>query len=222
MKNYKFLPTITGFFVASLYLSNILDVKLWHIGMFVLPAGMITFPITFLFGDVLTEVYGYSASRRTIWTGFVSLLFLVLMLALVMYLPAAPFWNLQKEYEIVLGRVPRIVAASIIAYFCSEFTNSFVLAKLKVKTEGKGMPVRFVLSTVAGQAVDTTIFCTIAFLGTVPLIQLPVIMLTGWIFKSVWEVVALPVSIPFVKWLKKKENEDYYDKNTNFSPFVIE
>ncbi len=221
MKNYKYYAMITGLFSACLVISNILDTKIFMLGSLALPGGIILFPIVYVFGDLLTETYGYAASRKVIWTGFGALVLMVTTAMIVEKLPPAPFWTLQPEYEHILGKVPRIVAASITAYFLGEFTNSFVLAKLKVKTEGKGMSIRFVASTFFGQFVDTTVFVLIAFAGTMAFDSLVSITISGWLFKVIWEVVALPVTIPFVKWLKRVENEDYFDKDTNFNPFKI-
>jgi queuosine precursor transporter len=212
---------ITGLFAACLVISNILDTKIFSFFSLDLPGGIILFPIVYVFGDILTEVYGYSYSRRVIWTGFGALVLMVIASSIVGRLPPASFWTLQKEYNDILGKVPRIIAASITAYFLGEFANSFTLAKLKVASHGKRMPLRFVLSTFVGQFVDTTVFVLIAFAGILPSSALISITISGWLFKVVWEIIALPITLPLVKWLKKTENEDYYDRNTNFSPFKI-
>lgn len=221
MKHYKYFSIITGVFTACLVISNILDSKFFQIGQTIFPAGIILFPVVYVFGDVFTEVYGYSQSRRAIWTGFFSLLILIISLEIARRLPAASFWQNQAAFDSILGKVPRIAIASIIAYFAGEFVNSFTLAKLKVKQLGKAMPIRFVASTVAGQAVDTFVFIAIAFAGSMAIGEMAQVFLSAWIFKVLWEVVALPISLPLVKWLKKAENEDYYDKDTNFSPFKL-
>ncbi len=223
MKNHKYLPMITGIFTATLLISNTLDNKIFLVGIgsLALPAGIILFPLAYLFGDVLTEVYGYAASRKVIWTGFVSLVLMVITYELARILPSAPFWTHQEAYEHILGRVPRIVLASMVAYFAGEFCNSYVLAKVKVKMQGKAMSVRFVLSTLVGQAVDTSVFVAIAFLGVFPTSELFSITFSGWAFKVGWEILALPITLPLVRLLKKVENEDYYDTNTNFNPFLL-
>ncbi|WP_291124917.1 queuosine precursor transporter [Flavobacterium sp. UBA6031] len=221
MKNYKYYSVITGLFSAILVISNILDTKIFMFAGLDLPAGIILFPLAYLIGDILTEVYGYAASRKVIWTGFASLILLISFLELGRILPAASFWSYQESFNNILGHVPRIVIASISAYFIGEFCNSFVLAKLKVKTEGKGMPIRFVASTLVGQAVDTTVFVSIAFIGVLPFNSLFPIILSAWAFKVGWEIIALPMTLPIVKWLKKVENEDYFDKETDFNPFQI-
>lgn len=212
---------ITGLFASCLIISNILDTKIFHILGLDLPGGIILFPIVYVFGDMLTEVYGYSMSRKVIWTGFGALVIMVLATLIVQKLPPAAFWTLQKEYDDILGKIPRIVIASITAYFLGEFVNSYTIAKLKVRTGGKQMSLRFILSTVVGQFVDTTVFVLIAFTGLMDMNSLVMVILSGWAFKVTWEIIALPVTIPLVKWLKKKENEDYYDRNTDFNPFKL-
>lgn len=221
MKHYKYFSLITGIFCAALVISNVLDTKFFQVGSTAFPAGIILFPIVYVFGDVFTEVYGYRYSRKAIWAGFFSLVMLIVSLEIASHLQPADFWKDQAAFETILGRVWRIAAASITAYLCGEFINSLTVAKLKLKQKGKSMPVRFVASTVLGQAVDTSVFIIIAFAGTMPISAMVTVFLSAWIFKVVWEVVALPISIPLVKWLKKAENEDYFDENTNFNPFKI-
>lgn len=221
MKGYKYYSVITGIFAACLVISNILDTKIFMIFSLAMPAGIILFPITYVFGDVLTEVYGYAASRKVIWTGFFSLILMVITFSIAQHLTPAPFWEHQTEFDLILGKVPRIVLASITAFFCGEFSNSYTLAKMKLKGTDKNMPIRFILSTLVGQFVDTTVFVLIAFTGTMGLKDLVIVTLSAWAFKVIWEVIALPISVPFVKWLKKAENEDYYDRETNFSPFKL-
>lgn len=221
MKHYKYFSIITGLFAACLIISNILDTKFFQIGQTAFPAGIILFPIVYVFGDIFTEVYGYAQSRKAIWTGFFSLLIAVISFEIARRLPPATFWEHQESFDIILSKVPRIVAASITAYFVGEFTNSFIMAKLKLFQRGKSMPVRFIASTLAGQAVDTFVFIIIAFAGTMSLGDMITVFISAWLFKVLWEIIALPLSVPIVKWLKKVENEDYYDKNTNFNPFKL-
>src|SRR3954469_21961069 len=211
MKNYRHLSTITGLFTTVLLLSNTLDTKIFVVGPLDLPAGLIIFPVAYLFADILTEVYGYAASRKVIWTGFAALALMVAAYALVSWLPPAPFWKNQSAYEAILGQVPRIVAASIIAYFVGEFCNSYVLAKMKVRTGGRAMWARFVVSTIVGQFVDTSTFVAIAFVGTFSSKELISITASAWLVKVAWEMVALPITLPVVRLLKTAENEDYYD-----------
>ncbi|MBZ5667302.1 MAG: queuosine precursor transporter [Acidobacteriia bacterium] len=221
MKNYRYLAVITGLFTTTLLLSNTLDTKIFMLGPLALPAGIVVFPLAYVFGDILTEVYGYAASRKVIWTGFGSLLIMVLAYELVRWLPPAPFWNNQLAYVAILGQVPRIAAASITAYFAGEFCNSYVLAKMKVKMGGRRMSLRFVLSTVIGQFVDTVTFVVIAFTGVYSVPNLISITASAWFIKVAWEILALPITLPFTVHLKRVENEDYYDRKTNFNPFLF-
>lgn len=221
MRSQRFYPTITGLFSASLVISNVLDTKFFHIGQSVFPGGIILFPIVYVFGDIFTEVYGYAQSRRAIWTGFISLLLLSITLQIVEQIPPASFWNNQAAFDLILGRVPRIVLASVTAYFAGEFVNSYTIAKLKVLQHGTRMSLRFIASTLLGQAVDTSVFIVIAFAGTMAMSEMLEVFLSAWLFKIAWEILALPISLPFVKWLKKVENEDFFDTKTNFNPFKI-
>jgi uncharacterized integral membrane protein (TIGR00697 family) len=218
---YRFLLPIAALFAATLLISNTLDTKIFMFLGLALPAGIILFPLAYLFGDVLTEVYGYATSRRVIWSGFAALVLMVVFYEIARILPPAPFWPNQGAFDAVLSHVPRIVLASMAAYLCGEFANSFLLAKMKVKTEGRGMGIRFVASTIVGQAIDTTVFVLIAFTGQFPVGALIQITISAWLVKVAWEVIALPVTLPTVRWLKRVEGEDYFDRNTNFNPFHI-
>ena len=220
MKQFKYLGLITGLFTATLLISNTLDNKIFTFAGLALPAGIVLFPLAYVFGDVLTEVYGYTVSRSVIWIGFLALALMVGSYELARVLPPASFWTHQGAYEAILGRIPRIVVASIVAYFLGEFCNSYALAKMKVKMRGAAMPVRFVASTVVGQLVDTAVFVLIAFTGTMPRAALFTITLSAWAVKVGWEVIALPLTVPIVKALKRAENEDHFDIDTNFNPFA--
>jgi uncharacterized integral membrane protein (TIGR00697 family) len=186
-------------------------------------AGVLFFPISYVFGDILTEVYGYARARRVIWAGFAGLAFASLMAAVVVALPPAPFWENQQAYEIAFGQAPRIAAASMFAYFCGEFVNSFVLAKMKILTAGRWLWTRTIGSTVVGEAVDSALFYPLAFYGSgiIPDDKLPAIMLAQFVLKVVVEVVFTPVTYRVVAFLKRAENEDYYDRGTNFTPFTL-
>lgn len=218
---YRFLVPIAAIFTATLLISNIMDTKIFVFMGLALPAGIILFPLAYLAGDVLTETYGYGASRRIIWSGFAALVLLIITLEIGRALPPAPFWPNQGAFDTVFSHLPRIVLASITAYLLGEFVNSYVLAKLKVRSEGRHMAGRFVISTIVGQFVDTTTFVLIAFAGQFPVAALVSITLSGWAVKVGWEIIALPITLPFVRWLKRAESEDYYDRNTNFSPFHL-
>lgn len=218
---HKYLLPITAIFTATLLIANTLDVKIFMLFGLEMPAGIVIFPLAYLADDVLTEVYGFAVSRRVIWSGLAALLIMVLAYEIAMVLPSASFWNGQAAFTTTLGQVPRIVLASITAYFCGEFANSFVVAKLKVMMSGRFMAIRFVASTVVGQFLDSAIFVLIAFAGTFAPVELVQVTLSAWIVKAGWEFIALPITLPLVRWLKKAENEDYYDRDTDFNPFAL-
>lgn len=220
MRQYKYLIPITGLFTATLLISNTLESKAFAIGPMTLTAGTIIFPLAYLFNDILTEVYGYAAARRVIWTGFAAMLLMSVFYAIAVALPPASMWDGQDGYAQVLGVVPRIAFASVIAYFCGEFINSYIVAKMKVRMQGRMMGLRFVLSTFAGEAIDTVIFMAIAFIGVFTFDDLISVGLSMWAVKVGWEILALPLTLFVVKKLKWLEHEDYYDTNTNFNPFT--
>lgn len=220
-KNYRLLPSITGFFVAALLITNTMCMKIFHAFGLDLSVGIIIFPLAYVFGDLLTEVYGYAIARRTIWTGFIAQALMVLCYEAAVALPPAAFWHDQEAYATIFAQVPRIVLASVIAYFCGEFVNSFIVAKMKVLQQGKRMGLRFVASTIGGQAMDTAVFVLVAFGGRMPMEGMFSVFLSGWLCKVAWEVVALPLTLPLVRWVKKIENEDFFDKKTDFNPFAL-
>lgn len=221
MKSYKYLDIITTAFAVVLLLSNITSTKILSLGWFSFDGGTILFPLAYIFGDVLTEVYGYARARRVIWIGFAMNLLMVLTFWLVGKLPPAMDWGLQESYSNILGVVPRIVLGSLCAYLVGEFINSFVLAKIKVKTKGKFLWLRALGSTVLGQFFDTSIFLLIAFAGILPWNLILVLWISNYIFKILVEIILLPFTYKVVKFLKKKEGEDYFDKNTDFNPIKI-
>jgi uncharacterized integral membrane protein (TIGR00697 family) len=192
-------------------------------GPYVFGAGVLFFPISYIFGDVLTEVYGYARARRVIWTGFGALAFASVMASVIVALPPASFWKNQQAYEIAFGNTWRIVGASMIAYFCGEFVNSFVLAKMKIAQAGRHLWMRTIGSTIAGEAVDSSLFYPLAFFGTgiIPDDALPTVMLAQFFTKTMVEVVFTPVTYRIVGFLKRAEAEDYYDRDTDFNPFKI-
>jgi len=215
---FKYLDVITTFFAVVLILSNVASSKIVSIGWISFDGGTILFPLAYIFGDVLTEVYGYARARRVIWMGFAMNLLMVLVFWAVGKLPAAAEWGQQSAYDTILGVVPRIVLGSLTAYLVGEFTNSFVLAKLKIKTQGKMFWLRALGSTIVGEFFDTTIFLLVAFAGVLPWDLLVNVWLTNYIFKILVEVVFLPLTYRLVAFLKKKEEVDFYDTNTNFNP----
>lgn len=212
---------IVALFVTALITANITAVKL--IGLFglVLPAAVIVFPISYIFGDVLTEVYGYRRARRVIWLGFLCNLIAVIFILIGQYLPSAPFWENQRAYERILGYAPRLLVASFLAYLVGEFTNSFVLAKMKIATSGRFLWSRTIGSTLVGQGLDSAVFITVAFLGTIPLLGLVAAIVTQWLFKSAYEAAATPLTYLAVNFLKRRENLDVYDHDTSFNPFLV-
>ena len=225
MKNYKYLDIATVIFVIVLVLSNfVANNKISQVGNFAFGSGIIFFPISYLLGDILTEVYGYEKSRRVIWIGFGVLLFSMILIQIIVFLPPAREWTNQKAYEIVFGNTPRTVFSSILAFWVGEFANSFTLAKMKIFTKGKYLWTRTISSTVIGEGVDTLIFYPLAFggLGAFPWHLIFSVMLANYIIKVLWEVIATPFTYGIVSYLKEKEHEDYYDYKTNFNPFVME
>jgi uncharacterized integral membrane protein (TIGR00697 family) len=220
VKEYRFLTLVTGLFVAVLLISNIASSKIVLFGPFTFDGGTILFPISYIFGDILTEVYGYRRSRQVIWIGFISALLMTAVFAIVGFLPSAPGWENQNAYIQILGTTPRIVAGSLIAYFAGEFSNSYVLAKMKIFTRGRWLFSRTIGSTIVGEGVDTAFFVTIAFLGTLPGATVSSILISNYIFKVSFEVVATPLTYAVVGFLKRHEKSDVYDFRTNFNPFV--
>jgi uncharacterized integral membrane protein (TIGR00697 family) len=216
--SFTFLPVLTGLFTATLLISNVLNCKVIRVGSLPFTGGLLMFPFVALFGDVLTEVYGYAQSRKVIWTGLGSLVLLVVMIEICGALPADALWTHQGAYAVILGAVPRIVFASLTAYFVSEFTNSYVLAKCKVRTNGNYMFLRFVLSTVVGQFIDSATFVLVAFSGNMPPVEMAQVAFTGWAIMVFWEVAALPLTLPLVRALKRREGIDFFDTDTDFNP----
>jgi uncharacterized integral membrane protein (TIGR00697 family) len=184
-----------------------------------LPAAIIIFPISYIFGDVLTEVYGYRQARQVIWLGFFCNLVVVIAIWFGQILPAASFWDGQIAYERILGYTPRLLLASFLAYLVGEFTNSFVLAKMKIATKGRWLWARTIGSTLAGQGLDSLVFMTLAFVGTIPLSALAGAIVVQWLSKSAYEAIVTPLTYGVVHFLKKKEGLDTFDYHTRFSPF---
>lgn len=217
----KYYDLVAIGFVVSLLLSNILAQKLFAFGPFTFTAGIILFPMSYIFGDVLTEVYGYKRCRRIIWSGFGANLLMVVVIAFAIWLPPAEGWPFQEQFASVFQMVPRMVIASIIGYWAGEFSNSYVLAKMKILTKGKHLWMRTIGSTIVGQAVDTTLFGIIAFIGVLPSDVIIKAIVSGYIFKVVYEAIITPVTYLVVRKLKQKEGVDVYDTDTNFSPFKL-
>ncbi len=226
---YRYYEFVMAAFVTVLICSNLVgpakiaQVDAPLLGIVSFGAGVLFFPISYVFGDILTEVYGYARSRRVIWAGFAGLAFAAFMSAVVVWLPPAPFWNNQAAYEIAFGSTWRIAAASLLAFLCGEFVNSFVLAKMKILTRGRWLWTRTIGSTIFGEGVDSLLFYPLAFWGggLIPNDRLPQIMLVQFVAKVGLEVAFTPITYAVVGWLKRAEQEDYYDTDTDFNPFTL-
>lgn len=234
-RTFRHFDLVMAAFVAILLLSNVIGaaklaavpVPFWPEGwwpapdgLFVFGAGILFFPVSYVIGDVLTEVYGYERARRCIWAGFAALVFMAFMSWVVVAMPPAASWTGQAAYESVFGQVPRIVLASIVAFWAGEFVNAFVLARMKVWTQGRALWSRTIGSTVVGQAVDSAIFYPVAFLGVWETRDVVIVMVTNWVLKVLWEAVLTPVTYIVVGRLKQSEGVDLYDTHTDFSPFA--
>jgi uncharacterized integral membrane protein (TIGR00697 family) len=224
-KNYKFYDLILGGYVCVLLCANLIGpakvstVELPLFGPVTFLAGVLFFPISYLFGDILTEVYGYARDRRVVWSGFGALIFAALMATVIVHLPPR---DKNSAVEAIFGNTPRIIAASIIAFWCGSFVNSFVLAKMKLWTRGRWLWTRTIGSTVCGELIDSALFYSIAFAGLWSADKLIPIMLTQYVLKSAWEIIATPVTYKIVGFLKRAEQEDYFDRDTRFTPFTLE
>ncbi|MFP4351026.1 MAG: queuosine precursor transporter [Thermodesulfobacteriota bacterium] len=217
----KWFVLVAALFVTCLITANIIAVKLIQLGGLILPAAVIIFPISYIVGDVLTEVYGYRQARRVIWLGFFCNLIAVTAIWAGGMLPAAGFWDGQTAYERILGFTPRLLAASFVAYLIGEFSNAYVLAKMKIVTQGRWLWTRTIGSTLIGQGLDSAVFITLAFGGVIPLEGLITAMVTQWLFKSAYEAAATPLTYWVVNFLKRQEQIDVYDEDTRFNPFLM-
>ena len=228
-QGYRYYEFVMAAFVAVLLCSNLIgpakiaQLDLPVLGAVTFGAGVLFFPISYVFGDILTEVYGYSRARRVIWAGFGALLFASVMSAVVVALPPAPGWTNQPAYEIAFGSTWRIALASLIAFWCGEFINSFVLAKMKIATGGRWLWTRTIGSTIVGEGVDSALFYPLAFYGSglIPDELLPKVMLAQFVAKVAVEIMFTPLTYRIVAALKRAEQEDHYDVRTNFNPFTL-
>src|SRR6266487_3818794 len=219
---YRYYDLVMAAFVTVLICANVIGAaKRCQIGGFTFSAGVLFFPISYIFGDVLTEVYGYSRARKVVWAGFGALAFASFMSWAILRFPPAPDWPHQPAYETVFGGTPRIVLASLVAYFCGEFCNSYVLAKMKLLTRGRFLWTRTIGSTIVGEAVDSLIFYPLAFLGVWSSDLVAKVLVSNYLLKVGWEAVMTPVTYRVVNALKRAEHEDYYDRDTNFTPFSL-
>jgi len=213
------LVIFIALFITCLITANVIAVKIISLGPFLLPAAIFIFPLSYIIGDVLTEVYGYRLARRVIWLGFLCNLVFVFFVWLGQTLPAAPFWEGQEAYQRILGYAPRLLAASFLGYLVGEFANSFILARMKIMTRGRWLWSRTIGSTIVGQGLDTSIFITVAFIGTPSF--MPTMILYHWLAKTLIEALATPLTYVIVNSMKKREAIDTYDYDTRFNPFVI-
>lgn len=221
MKNYKYFTSIAVFFVVILLISNIVSTKIVNIWWLTFDWGTIIFPLSYIFGDILTEIYGYKKTKKIIRLWFFSSLLMSCIIYLVWILPADPTWWMQNEYQAILWYVPRIVIASLIAYIGWEFSNSYILAKLKILTKWKKLWIRLISSTIVGQFIDTILFVLIAFYGTFDNWLLLTMIISNYIFKVWIEIFFSPLTYKIINKFKKLEKEDYYDNDTNFNPLKI-
>jgi uncharacterized integral membrane protein (TIGR00697 family) len=228
LRQFRYYDFVMAAYVCVLLCSNLIGpakettIQVPLIGSVTFLAGVLFFPISYIFGDILTEVYGYGRDRRVVWAGFAALAFASLMAAVVVRLPPSnsSLAN-QAAVEAIFGNTPRIVLASITAFLCGTFVNSYVLAKMKIWTKGRWLWTRIIGSTLCGELVDSVIFYFVAFYGRMPVAHMIAIMFTQYALKSGWEIIAAPLTYRVVAFLKKAENEDYYDTDTNFTPFSL-
>lgn len=222
MRSSPWFTGIVAAFVTTLIISNIVAVKLVDLGGLVLPAAVVIFPVSYIFGDVLTEVYGYAQARRVIWLGFGCNLLAVAAIGVSGALPPAEFWAPnQPAFETILGFAPRLLLASFVAYLVGEFANAAVLSKMKLLTRGRFLWSRTIGSTLVGQGLDSAVFITVAFTGVMPPAALPIAVVTQWLFKSAYEAAATPLTYLIVNWLKKVEGVDVFDRETRLNPFAV-
>ena len=219
LRTYRHYDTLLAIFIVVLLISNLVGQKLCIIFGFSISGGQLLFPITYIFGDVFTEVYGYSASRKAIWLGFLANGLLAVMGLIVVWLPPAPGWKNQEAFATVFYQIPRLIVASLIAYWCGEFANSFTLAKMKLWTGGRMLWTRTISSTVVGQFVDTILIVTLGFAGTAPVSTLVAVAFGNYLGKVVYEVLATPGTYAIVGFLKRSEGVDAFDYQSNFNPF---
>jgi uncharacterized integral membrane protein (TIGR00697 family) len=220
---YRYYDFVMAAFVTVLLCANVIGAgKVAEIGGFTFGAGVLFFPISYIFGDILTEVYGYARARKVVWAGFGGLAFASFMSWAILAFPPATGWPHQGSYEVVFGSTPRIVFASLIAYFSGEFCNSYVLARMKVSSEGRALWTRTIGSTIVGEGVDSAIFYPVAFLFVWETELVWRVMVSNYLLKVLWETMMTPFTYRIVNFLKRAENEDYFDRDTNFTPFSLQ
>lgn len=221
-REYRYYDLVMAGFVTVLLCSNLIGpAKIAEVAGITFGAGVLFFPFSYIFGDCLTEVYGYKRARRVVWAGFAALIFASAMTQIVLAFPPAPGWPHQAAYETALGSTWRIALASLVAFWAGEFVNSYVLAKIKIWMEGRHLYVRTIGSTIAGQLIDSMLFYTLAFYGVWSTEQLLLVMASNYAIKVIWEALMTPATYLIVGFLKKREHEDVFDRNTNFTPFSL-
>jgi uncharacterized integral membrane protein (TIGR00697 family) len=221
-RSYRYYDLVMAAFVTVLLCANLIGAsKVARIGPLTFGAGVLFFPLSYVFGDVLTEVYGYARARKVVWAGFGAMAFASVMSWVVLAFPPDPGWPHQEAFQTVFGNTPRIVLASLVAYFCGEFANSYTLARLKVRTEGRRLWLRTIGSTIIGEGVDSLLFYPLAFLGVWAPELVATVMVTNYLVKVGWEAAITPVTYRIVGFLKRAEAEDYYDRDTDFTPFSL-
>jgi uncharacterized integral membrane protein (TIGR00697 family) len=221
LPGYRYLSLVTAAFVTCLVTSNIIAVKIVNLSGLVFPAAVVIFPLSYIFGDILTEVYGYARAREVIWIGFGCNALAVLAIGIGGWLPPAGFWNGQEAYLLILGYAPRLLLASFVAYLVGEFLNSFVMARMKIATQGRWLWTRTIGSTLVGEGADTLVFIIIAFIGTMTTGRLFRVMITQWLVKCAYETAATPATYAIVGFLKRTERQDPYDIGMDFNPFLL-
>lgn len=221
-KGYRYYDLLMAAFVTILLCSNLIGAgKVTTVWGVTFGTGIFFFPFSYIFGDILTEVYGYARSRKVVWTGFAAMTFASFMAWFILRMPAAQGWRHQAAYEIVFGTTSRIVLASLMAFWAGEFSNSYVLAKMKIFTEGRFLWMRTIGSTIVGEAIDSIIFYPVAFIGLWPMELVIKVMISNYVIKVLWEGIMTPLTYKVVNFLKRVEHEDYYDRHTDFNPFLI-
>lgn len=227
---FRWFPFLSAVFVTTLVISNIIAVKLVQVAGLTLPAAVILFPIAYIFGDILTEVYGYRRARQVIWTGFFCNLLAVAAIWIAGTLPGADFWSAgvyagpaeaQQAYQAILGFAPRLLLASFLAYLIGEFLNAYVLAKLKLRTAGRYLWIRTIGSTIVGEGADSAVFISVAFFGVIPAAGIGAAILSQWLFKVTYETLATPLTYLVVNQLKRAEDQDTFDRDTDFNPISL-
>lgn len=217
----KYLDVVAGLFVAVLLISNVASTKVVALGPLSFDGGTLLFPLSYIFGDILTEVYGYRRSRRVIWTGLIANLLMAGVFALIAYLPSDPSWTLQSAFVLILLSTPRIVLASIVAYFVGEFANSYVLSRMKIAFQGKQLWKRTIGSTIIGEMLDTSIFIVLAFWGVFPADLIVKLIFSNYVLKVGIEILSTPITYRVVSFLKRREGVDVFDNGVDYNPFRL-